>query len=97
MHVDHAGSNSNFILQGVVFEDTPAGIRSGKAAGCKTIGFLTTHRKELMEAVQPDFLVPDMERLVTLIHCSTMVLTRVSSSVTIRPVDSGLDITVTTE
>ncbi|PBL02317.1 HAD-like protein [Armillaria gallica] len=63
----------------VVFEDTPAGIRSGKAAGCKTIGFLTTHSKELMEAVQPDFLVPDMD------------------SITIRRVDSGLDITITTE
>ncbi|KAK0231001.1 HAD-like domain-containing protein [Armillaria fumosa] len=63
----------------VVFEDAPAGVRSGKAAGCKTIGFLTTHSKELMEAVQPDFLVPNMD------------------SVTIRRVDSGLDITVTTE
>ncbi|KAK0498573.1 HAD-like domain-containing protein [Armillaria luteobubalina] len=63
----------------VVFEDAPAGIRSGKAAGCKTIGFLTTHSKELMEAVQPDFLVPNMD------------------SVTIRRVDSGLDITITTE
>ncbi|KAK0191168.1 HAD-like domain-containing protein [Armillaria mellea] len=63
----------------VVFEDAPAGIRSGKAAGCKTIGFLTTHSKELMEAVQPDFLVPNMD------------------SITIRRVDSGLDITVTTE
>ncbi|KAK0490803.1 HAD-like domain-containing protein [Armillaria novae-zelandiae] len=63
----------------VVFEDAPAGIRSGKAAGCKTIGFLTTHSRELMEAVQPDFLVPNMD------------------SITIRRVDSGLDITVTTE
>ncbi|KAK0453413.1 HAD-like domain-containing protein [Armillaria borealis] len=63
----------------VVFEDAPAGIRSGKAAGCKTIGFLTTHSKELMEAVQPDFLIPNMD------------------SVIIRRVESGLDITVTTE
>ncbi|SJL01772.1 uncharacterized protein ARMOST_05095 [Armillaria ostoyae] len=75
LRVDRAGSNPNFILQGVVFEDTPAGIRSGKAAGCKTIGFLTTHSKELMEAVQPDFLIPNMDRLVALIHCSTVVLT----------------------
>ncbi|KAK0468139.1 phosphatase [Desarmillaria tabescens] len=63
----------------VVFEDAPAGIRSGKAAGCKTIGFLTTHSKELMEAVQPDFLVPNMD------------------SVTIRRIDTGLEITVSTE
>ncbi|KAJ7490386.1 HAD-like domain-containing protein [Mycena galericulata] len=44
----------------VVFEDAPAGIRSGQAAGCKTIGFLTTHSRELMEACKPDFLVKDM-------------------------------------
>ncbi|KAJ3739570.1 HAD-like domain-containing protein [Lentinula detonsa] len=44
----------------VVFEDAPAGIQSGQSAGCKTIGFLTTHSKTQMEAVRPDFLVPNM-------------------------------------
>ncbi|KAJ7498731.1 phosphatase [Mycena latifolia] len=44
----------------VVFEDAPAGIRSGQAAGCKTIGFLTSHSREQLEAVKPDFLVKDM-------------------------------------
>ncbi|KAJ6515691.1 HAD-like domain-containing protein [Mycena sanguinolenta] len=44
----------------VVFEDAPAGVRSGQAAGCKTIGFLTSHSREQMEAVKPDFLVQDM-------------------------------------
>ncbi|KAJ3972560.1 HAD-like domain-containing protein [Lentinula raphanica] len=44
----------------VVFEDAPAGIQSGKSAGCKTIGLLTTHSKTQMEAVKPDFLVPNM-------------------------------------
>ncbi|KAJ6598868.1 HAD-like domain-containing protein [Mycena vulgaris] len=44
----------------VVFEDAPAGIRSGQAAGCKTIGLLTSHTREQMEAVKPDFLVKDM-------------------------------------
>jgi beta-phosphoglucomutase-like phosphatase (HAD superfamily) len=47
---------------GVVFEDAPNGIRSGKAAGCKIVAFLTTHSKEEVEACQPDFLVPDMSR-----------------------------------
>uniref|UniRef100_A0A0W0EZ85 Phosphatase n=1 Tax=Moniliophthora roreri TaxID=221103 RepID=A0A0W0EZ85_MONRR len=46
----------------LVFEDAPNGILSGKAAGCKTIGFLTTHSREQMEAVRPDFLVSDMAR-----------------------------------
>ncbi|KAL0570601.1 DL-glycerol-3-phosphatase [Marasmius crinis-equi] len=44
----------------VVFEDAPNGVRSGKAAGCKTIGFLTTHSLEQMQAVKPDFLVRDL-------------------------------------
>ncbi|KAJ7129472.1 HAD-like domain-containing protein [Mycena epipterygia] len=44
----------------VVFEDAPAGIRSGQAAGCKTIGFITTHTREQMEACKPDFLVKNM-------------------------------------
>ncbi|KAJ7683974.1 phosphatase [Mycena rosella] len=44
----------------VVFEDAPAGVRSGQAAGCKTIGFLTSHTREQMEAVKPVFLVKDM-------------------------------------
>ncbi|KIK67940.1 hypothetical protein GYMLUDRAFT_36747 [Collybiopsis luxurians FD-317 M1] len=44
----------------VVFEDAPAGVQSGKSAGCKTIGFLTTHSRTQMEAAEPDFLVPNM-------------------------------------
>ncbi|KIY74223.1 HAD-like protein [Cylindrobasidium torrendii FP15055 ss-10] len=47
----------------VVFEDAPAGVRSGNAAGCKTIGFLTTHSKEQMEAAKPTFLVKDMSQV----------------------------------
>lgn len=45
---------------GVVFEDAPSGIRSGKAAGCKTIGLLTSHSWEQVEAAQPDYIVKDM-------------------------------------
>ncbi|KAJ7094586.1 phosphatase [Mycena belliarum] len=44
----------------VVLEDAPAGVRSGQAAGCKTIGLLTSHSREQMEAVKPDFLVKDL-------------------------------------
>ncbi|XP_006460328.1 hypothetical protein AGABI2DRAFT_192067 [Agaricus bisporus var. bisporus H97] len=46
--------------QCVVFEDAPAGVQSGRAAGCKTIGLLTTHSREQMEAAQPDILVQDL-------------------------------------
>ncbi|KAJ7228461.1 HAD-like domain-containing protein [Mycena pura] len=44
----------------VVFEDAPNGVRSGQAAGCKTVGLLTTHTRQKMEACKPDFLVKDM-------------------------------------
>ncbi|GLB33984.1 putative HAD-hyrolase-like protein [Lyophyllum shimeji] len=47
----------------VVFEDAPSGIRSGRAAGCKTIGVLTTHTREQLEAAKPDFIVRDISRI----------------------------------
>jgi hypothetical protein len=53
---------SYLIYPGVVFEDAPAGVLSGRAAGCKTIGLLTTHSREQMEAAQPDVLVQDLSR-----------------------------------
>jgi glycerol 3-phosphatase-1 len=44
----------------LVIEDAPNGIRSGKAAGCKTLAVITSHTREQMEATQPDFIVPDL-------------------------------------
>jgi len=44
----------------VAFEDAPSGVRSGRAAGCRTIGLLTTHTREQMEAAEPDILVKDL-------------------------------------
>ena len=50
--------------QGVVFEDAPSGIRSGLAAGCKTIGLVTSHSREQVESAQPNYVVDDMTRWV---------------------------------
>jgi len=50
----------------VVFEDAPSGIRSSRAAGCKTIGLLTTHSREQVEACQPDFIIKDMSSVSVL-------------------------------
>jgi glycerol 3-phosphatase-1 len=44
----------------LVFEDAPNGIRSGNAAGCKTVGLLTTHSREQIENAKPDFIVKDL-------------------------------------
>ncbi|KAF5388056.1 hypothetical protein D9615_000562 [Tricholomella constricta] len=47
----------------VVFEDAPSGVRSGRAAGCKTIALLTTHTREQLEAVKPDFIIKDLSSI----------------------------------
>ncbi|TRM68111.1 HAD-like domain-containing protein [Schizophyllum amplum] len=44
----------------IVVEDAPPGVRSGVAAGCKTIGLLTTHSREAVLAEKPTFLVKDL-------------------------------------
>lgn len=45
----------------VVFEDSLAGVASGKAAGCKVVGIATTHTAE--ELHQADLVVPDFKNL----------------------------------
>ncbi|KAK4212506.1 HAD-like protein [Rhypophila decipiens] len=51
----------------VVFEDSPAGIRSGKEAGCKVIGLVTSHTVEQVLSAEPDWVVRDLSsvRLVS--------------------------------
>ncbi|KAH8727549.1 HAD-like domain-containing protein [Phaeosphaeriaceae sp. PMI808] len=49
----------------VVFEDAPAGIRSGKAAGFTVVALFTTHKLEQLVEAGADYVVQDM-RSVTL-------------------------------
>ncbi|TQW00268.1 hypothetical protein V2A60_001369 [Cordyceps javanica] len=44
----------------LVLEDSPAGIKAGKAAGCKVIGLVTSHTAEQVAAAQPDWVVKDL-------------------------------------
>jgi len=53
----------------LVLEDSPAGIASGKAAGCKVIGLVTSHTLEQVVAAGPDWIVEDL-RSVTMVDCS---------------------------
>ena len=39
----------------LVFEDSPAGIRAGKAAGCKVLGVVTSHTLEQIVEAGPDW------------------------------------------
>lgn len=44
----------------IVFEDAPAGVRSGKAAGFKVIALHTTHTLEQLKEAGADLIVQDM-------------------------------------
>ncbi|KAJ4404928.1 DL-glycerol-3-phosphatase [Neurospora sp. IMI 360204] len=44
----------------LVLEDAPAGIRAGKAAGCKVIGLVTSHTVEQVLEAGPDWVVRDL-------------------------------------
>ncbi|KZT72540.1 HAD-like protein [Daedalea quercina L-15889] len=44
----------------LVVEDAPAGVKSGRAAGSKTLAVLTSHTREQLKAAQPDFVVKDL-------------------------------------
>lgn len=52
-----SGDNSNIL----VLEDSPAGIRAGKAAGCKVLGLVTSHTAEQVAAAEPDWIVQDLD------------------------------------
>lgn len=40
----------------LVIEDTPAGIRAGKAAGCRVLALRTTMSEAVLEAAEPDWI-----------------------------------------
>ena len=45
----------------LVLEDAPAGIRAGKAAGCKVIALTTTHNIQQVKAAGADWIVKDLQ------------------------------------
>lgn len=45
----------------LVLEDSPAGIRAGKAAGCKVLGLVTSHTAEQVMSADPDWIVKDLD------------------------------------
>ncbi|KKZ68200.1 glycerol 3-phosphatase 1 [[Emmonsia] crescens] len=48
----------------LVFEDSPAGIMAGKAAGCKVVGVVTSHNAEQIKLAEPDWIVKDLSSVV---------------------------------
>ncbi len=49
--------------QCVVVEDSPIGVRAGKAAGMKVIGVLSTHNKTTLLEAGADFIINDLEHI----------------------------------
>ena len=45
----------------LVLEDSPAGIKAGKAAGCRVLAVVTSHTAEQIVAAEPDWIVKDLE------------------------------------
>ncbi|KAL7950792.1 HAD-like domain-containing protein [Trichoderma barbatum] len=52
----------------LVLEDSPAGIKAGKAAGCKVLGLVTSHTVEQVVAAEPDWVVKDLESVRVVRH-----------------------------
>jgi glycerol 3-phosphatase-1 len=69
----------------LVFEDSPAGIKSGKAAGCKVIGLVTSHTLEQVVAAEPDWVVRDLQS-VKFVGCKDgMVTLQISDALNQAP------------
>jgi glycerol 3-phosphatase-1 len=45
----------------LVLEDSPAGIRAGKQAGCLVLGLVTSHTLEQVRDAEPDWVVQDLD------------------------------------
>ena len=45
----------------LVIEDAPAGVRAGKAAGCRVVGLRTTHTVEQIQEAGADWIVEDLQ------------------------------------
>ena len=53
----------------LVLEDSPAGIKAGKEAGCKVLGVVTSHTVAQVLAAGPDYIVKDL-RSVKIVEMS---------------------------
>lgn len=67
----------------LVFEDSPAGIKSGKDAGCKVVGLVTSHTLEQVVAAEPDWIIEDL-RSVKMVEFNNGAVTLEISNALIR-------------
>ncbi|KAL8870831.1 MAG: hypothetical protein Q9174_003214 [Haloplaca sp. 1 TL-2023] len=48
----------------LVVEDSPAGVRAGKAAGCQVVGLATTHQVDQLKDSGADWIVQDLQSVI---------------------------------
>ncbi|KAH7328786.1 HAD-like domain-containing protein [Stachybotrys elegans] len=66
--------------QVLVLEDSPAGIKAGKAAGCKVLGLVTSHTAEQVLAAGPDWVVKDLESVKVVEQADGKVTIEISNA-----------------
>ncbi|RDA87325.1 hypothetical protein CP532_2636 [Ophiocordyceps camponoti-leonardi (nom. inval.)] len=68
----------------LVLEDSPAGIKAGREAGCKVIGLVTSHRLEQVVAADPDWVVKDLESVRVVACREGKVIVEISHPMHVR-------------
>ncbi|KAG9248355.1 glycerol-3-phosphate phosphatase-like protein [Calycina marina] len=68
----------------LVFEDSPAGIAAGKAAGCKVLGVVTSHTVEQIIAAEPDWVVQDLRSFSIIGHSEDGIEVEISNALEVR-------------
>lgn len=74
----------------VVFEDSPAGIKAGKAAGCQVVGLVTTHSLEQIVAEEPDWVIQDLHSVKMVEFVAGRVTLQISNALT-HVMPAGID------
>ncbi|KAI9167023.1 Glycerol-1-phosphate phosphohydrolase 1 [Paramyrothecium foliicola] len=66
--------------QVLVLEDSPAGIKAGKAAGCKVLGLVTSHTADQVVAAGPDWVVKDLDSVKVVSQKDGKVVLEISNA-----------------
>ncbi|KAI3396683.1 hypothetical protein diail_11791 [Diaporthe ilicicola] len=73
----------------LVLEDSPAGIKAGKAAGCKVLGLVTSHTAEQVKAADPDWIVKDLDSVQIIEVKDGLVTLEFSNGLAEPPTENG--------
>lgn len=76
----------------LVLEDSPAGIRAGKAAGCKVLGLVTSHTAEQVMSAEPDWIVKDLNSVKIVAWQDGMVTLEIRDGLVQTPSNNGIEV-----